>query len=67
MNRVEIVICEPCKGTGEITEEKYIGAASTGEYTTYGCPDCNGTGRLVKRTVVTFVAFDPEILKKCLF
>lgn len=55
----EIIVCDHCKGVGEIKENVYIGAFKTDEIKIYGCPVCNGSGRLIKQTTVNYLPFVP--------
>ena len=51
-----ITICQYCGGTGKVT---YDVGSHNSEYETSICPTCNGSGRMIQETRVSYEPFIP--------
>lgn len=57
-NSTEIIICPTCKGKEYIQFTENRGPLT--KFTTEKCKRCNGTGKLLKKTQITFEPFKAE-------
>ena len=48
----EVVLCPACTGIGEVSER-----TSAYDSENVSCKKCNGTGRLVKSTIINYLPF----------
>ena len=52
-NKVEVIICDRCLGLGKIQDR-----ISWNDYKYKICPQCDGKGRLIKKTKITTFKMD---------